>query len=109
MVLRLGRTLLLVLLVVGVCGMHTLGHLSHDKGHAAVAQAPVALDQGNGLPGLDPGVVCLAVLTSMVFLLLAVVWAGMLPWPLRAVRRTWRVRGVARAPPRLTELSVMRI
>ncbi|MFI6291979.1 DUF6153 family protein [Nonomuraea sp. NPDC050790] len=109
MALRLGRLLLLVLLVVGVCGMHTLGHLSHGEPHAVAVQAPVAVDQDDGLPGMDPGVVCLAVLTSMVFLLLALVWAGTLPSPLRAVRRFWRVRGVARAPPRLAELSVMRI
>lgn len=134
--MRVARWLLLVMLAVGVCGMHTLGHLStghgrgspaghgqpadHDRNPAppfpsnatsvvGAGLAEAVVDAGGEVPGFDPGAVCLAVLTSMLLLLLAAVWAGTRVWPQRVVRVSWQVSGVARAPPRLAELSVMRL
>ncbi|MEU8246442.1 DUF6153 family protein [Nonomuraea sp. NPDC048916] len=88
---RVSRWMLLVLLCVGVVGMHTLGHSgSHQPGshqrqhevaeptHGVGTPSPVAGDTrpaGERLPDLDPGAVCLAVLTSFVLLLVAVVRA----------------------------------
>ncbi|WP_157246233.1 hypothetical protein [Nonomuraea typhae] len=101
---RFGRWLMLFLLVLGVSGMHTLGHSAHASGSAH--GAPAATD----LPELDPGDVCVAVLTSTVLPAPPVLgWAAVaLPprWTTGGVRRA---HGVARAPPRLSELSVMRI
>ncbi|RSN12630.1 hypothetical protein DMB42_10575 [Nonomuraea sp. WAC 01424] len=116
---RFVRGLLLVLLALGVCGMHTLGHLDGRHGgspgrHGTVAQeAPAVLPAGaqavageHRMPGFDPTSVCLAVLTSLLIILLAAVrfWtrrragagAGDLP----------PARPVARPPPRPTSLRL---
>ncbi|MFI7130700.1 DUF6153 family protein [Nonomuraea sp. NPDC050153] len=135
--------LLPLLLALGVAGMHTLGHLASHHGvaaqgshaHAAPAhafgQAPAqvfgqafGMNAGQGrdavaicsrdAAGFDPSNVCLAVLTSVIALLIAVVWAATLRW--RAGMGGWAspARTAARAPPRRlapspAALSVMRI
>ncbi|MET7336619.1 hypothetical protein [Nonomuraea sp. NPDC005650] len=78
----------------------------HDRDAVSICSQDAA--------GFDPSDVCLAVLTSVIALLIAVVWAAMLRW--RAGMGGWasRARTAARAPPRrLTPspavLSVMRI
>ncbi|MBB5783512.1 DUF6153 family protein [Nonomuraea jabiensis] len=120
--------LLPLLIAFGVAGMHTLGHLgSHHGGavtqgshvHAASVES-FGMDRSEpaicsrDAVGFDPSDVCLAVLTSAVALLIAVVWAAMLCW--RAGMGGWGspARTAARAPPRrpapgLAVLSVMRI
>ncbi|MGW3352755.1 DUF6153 family protein [Nonomuraea rubra] len=120
------RAALLVALALGVCGMHTLGHL--DGGHGGsshgmqVAPAVVSvLPAGSEtfapddkMPGFDPTDVCLAVLMTFVIVLLIATWA-------RVGRRgddngetrpslSW----AARPPPKLTSrrlaiLSMLRI
>ncbi|MEV4358015.1 hypothetical protein [Nonomuraea sp. NPDC049625] len=120
--------LLPLLIAFGVAGMHTLGHLGSHHG-GAVAQgshvhaSPVesfGMDRGEvaicsrDAAGFDPSDVCLAVLTSVIALLIAVVWAATLYW--RAGMGGWGspARTAARAPPRRLApnpavLSVMRI
>ncbi|MEV4020433.1 DUF6153 family protein [Nonomuraea angiospora] len=120
--------LLPLLIAFGVAGMHTLGHLASHHG-GAVAQgshvhaspmesfgtdrSEVAICSRDAA-GFDPSDVCLAVLTSVIALLIAVVWAATLYW--HAGMGGWGApaRTVARAPPRrlapsLAVLSVMRI
>ncbi|WP_345570597.1 DUF6153 family protein [Nonomuraea rosea] len=127
---RVARAILLVALALGVCGMHTLGHLdgrhggSATGGHAMEAVAPTSLPvvpaglqafvPDRGMPGFDPADVCLAILMSFVVLLLTAAW-------IRAGRRAdvrggtlSSVRQVARPPPRLMSrrlaiLSMLRI
>ncbi|NUW32649.1 hypothetical protein HTZ77_14580 [Nonomuraea sp. SMC257] len=143
---RGSRLALLVLLVLGVCGMHTLGHVGLHRAHGGTAAphrshgttvadhtrldhtrsesarsdhtgrhaAGQASSAGGQLPDLDPGSVCLAVLTSLLLLLVAAARA-------RARRGTeppdaiGRVAGrIARPPPlplslRLARVSVLRI
>ncbi|NUW43602.1 hypothetical protein [Nonomuraea rhodomycinica] len=162
---RGSRLALLVLLVLGVCGMHTLGHVGLHRSHggtatpqrshgATAAPAPAdharaggtrpdhtrpggtrpdhtradptrpdhtgrhaageASSAGGQLPDLDPGSVCLAVLTSLLLLIVAAARA-------RAGRgehtpdAAGQVAGrTARPPPRplslrLARVSVLRI
>ncbi|WP_433436532.1 hypothetical protein [Nonomuraea sp. CA-141351] len=129
------RWLLPVMLVLGVWGMHTLGHLSsHHSETASFGSYTMSLDvSAHGgterraelvgtvpaadtpsMPWLDPTAVCLAVLSSVVALLIVVTWVAGRRWlggsPGRA---PWAGR-VARPPPRrlapaLAGLSVMRI
>ncbi|MGW3353624.1 DUF6153 family protein [Nonomuraea rubra] len=122
------RAVLLVALALGVCGMHTLGHL--DGGHGGSSSAhgmeavpavtsviPAGMESfvpDGEMPGLDPTDVCLAVLMTFVILLLIATWV-------RAGRRgddkgaTHPSAGqVARPPPKLTSrrlaiLSMLRI
>ncbi|WP_188195955.1 DUF6153 family protein [Nonomuraea sp. SYSU D8015] len=127
--LRAARGLLLVILALGICGMHTLGHV--DGGHGGspstahgmgVTQEPlVAVPPGlrafvpeREAPGFDPAGVCLAILTSFIVVLLIAAWVrtgqrsdggGGAPSP---------VQRVARPPPkptslRLARLSILRI
>ncbi|MER7366190.1 DUF6153 family protein [Nonomuraea wenchangensis] len=123
------RAVLLVALALGICGMHTLGHLDgrhggsssapHDMQAAAavVSGLPAgmeALVPGDRMPGFDPTDVCLAVLMTFVVLLLIAAWA-------RVGRRgdgkseTCTSAGqVTRPPPKLTSrrlatLSMLRI
>jgi hypothetical protein len=129
---RVPRWLLLVALVLGVAGMHTLGHLGPHHGTGAMSslsmpgaapetppvprppavhQDPRALVRG-GMPGLDPTSVCLAVLTSSLILLLLTTWL----WRRRTCGEAdagGPVYYVARPPPRrttprLAQLSVLR-
>jgi hypothetical protein len=128
---RLSRWVLLVLLVVGVSGMHTLGHadLSHGHGEAAAASMPMgqtphpgmggavsssAASSSGELPELDPGTVCSAVLTSLLLLFLGARRGRLLGrrrTPPAAVSDT----GSAGRPPpgslalNLTRVSVLRI
>ncbi|MGN9843649.1 hypothetical protein ACTMTI_36545 [Nonomuraea sp. H19] len=127
--LRFARGLLLIVLALGVYGMHTLGHL--DGGHAGypsdahgmvVAEKTLpSLPAGilafvpeHGMPGLDPTSVCLAILTSLVIVLLmaASIRAGRRLGEGGAVRPP--ARQVARPPPKptsltLASLSILRI
>ena len=125
---RVVRGFLLVLLALGVCGMHTLGHL--DGGHGGtssdvhgmgVVQEPVPMAPAGlqafvperDMPGFDPTDVCLAVLTAFMVMMMLAAWIK--------VRRTGgrgrsrpSVRQVARPPPktaslRLASLSMLRI
>lgn len=131
--LRMSHRLLLIALVLGVAGMHTLGHLDHQRGHggtpaafehASTAEHGVPEARSMLLPALmpqagqlisrlddtpltpDPSSVCLAVLTS--FLLLLIGMASM--W----TRRISQARTadaspmplVARPPPRRTALRL---
>jgi hypothetical protein len=119
--LRVARGLLLVVLALGVYGMHTLGHvhgrnggLSSDAHGMNVAQEPLpvvpaglrAFVPEHEMPGLDPTSVCLAILMSLVVMLVVAVWT-------RVGRRTNDgfgglppVRQVARPPPRSTSLRL---
>jgi hypothetical protein len=127
--LRVARGILLVILALGVCGMHTLGHVhgrharSPSDAHGmGVSQEPLvaipaelrAFVPEREMPGFDPTSVCLAILTSfMVVLLIAA--------SVRAGQRSdggggapAAVPRVARPPPkptslRLASLSILRI
>ncbi|MFI6741658.1 hypothetical protein ACIBI9_52850 [Nonomuraea sp. NPDC050451] len=120
--------LLPLLIAFGVAGMHTLGHLASHHGVAVVqgshvhASPVTAFEMDRSEPaicsrdavGFDPSDVCLAVLTSVIALLGAVVWAATLYW--HAGMGGWGspARTAARAPPRRlapspAALSVMRI
>ncbi|MFB4284067.1 hypothetical protein ACBJ59_52885 [Nonomuraea sp. MTCD27] len=124
---RVARAVLLVALALGVCGMHTLGHLDGRHGgpfagaHAMEVFTPTphqaelpAFGPDHGMPGFDPTDVCLAVLMSIIVLLLSAA-------RIRAVRGAGAgggalssVRLVARPPPKLTSrrlaiLSMLRI
>ncbi|MFC4111051.1 DUF6153 family protein [Nonomuraea zeae] len=125
-VLRAG---LLVALALGVCGMHTLGHLdgrhssSSSTAHgmqapaAVVAVVPAGMEAfvpDGEMPAFDPTEVCLAVLMTLVVLLLIAAWT-------RVGRRrddeseTRSSAGqIARPPPKLASrrlaiLSTLRI
>ncbi|MEV4014272.1 DUF6153 family protein [Nonomuraea angiospora] len=122
---RVSRWVLLLLLVVGVCGMHTLGHLRGHSGHGGAMSASMpaaqmpdpsagsAFSRGE-FPDLDPGAVCLAVLTSVFLLLLVMLRAhAHRRWEMMAAAGWYRGQ-VARPPPqliasRLARLSVWRI
>ncbi|MFF0865799.1 hypothetical protein ACFYUV_28885 [Nonomuraea sp. NPDC003560] len=126
-ILRRGaRALLLVVLALGVCGMHTLGHVNarHDMANArhglAVAHelpvapvAPVAalagLAPGHEMPGLDPAGVCLAVLTSLLVVVLLALWAGVRRRAVGGAGPGPAFRPVARPPPRPTSLRLARL
>ncbi|MCK2217101.1 hypothetical protein MF672_025390 [Actinomadura sp. ATCC 31491] len=112
------RAILLVALALGVCGMHTLGHL-HGRQHGTaphpqVVAASGTFAPGHELPDLDPANVCLAVLASFIVLLLSGVRtrvgrpAGAGGEPVTDVRPS------ARPPPgatsrRLAVLSILRM
>lgn len=129
---RASRLLLLVALVLGVAGMHTLGHLDHRRGHGGTAVAfghasiadhevpkapttlrPLLMPQAGQLASgrddtplpLDPSSVCLAVLTSFLLLLIgmASLWTRQL-----AQARTADTSPTlaARPPPRRTALRL---
>jgi hypothetical protein len=106
---RAAKWLLLVMLVVGVCGMHTLGHVSSGHGplHGVSAVAGPG-GEGAALPAMDPDTVCLAVLTSMSFHALALVRGWVKGWSPPSVRVVRQGAGVARAPPRITS-CILRI
>lgn len=123
---RLSRWALLVLLVVGVCGMHTLGHpgTSHAHGEAAVASMPAghlpaavmgdAVSSSGELPDLDPGTMCLAVLTSLLLLWAAARRGRLLGHAETPFGAGPDVRRAGRPPPpfmalRLSRVSVLRI
>ncbi|MEU4324818.1 DUF6153 family protein [Nonomuraea dietziae] len=126
---RVSRCILLVVLAVGVCGMHTLGHLGRRTaastgaaGVHAMAHGPAepeggevgAAPMGAPMPGLDPTSVCVAVLTSLLILLLVARRARARGTAGAAARPAWPGRGVARPPPeptavRLARLSVLRL
>jgi hypothetical protein len=127
------RWLLLVALVLGVVGMHTLGHPepshAHDKGVVPAAHswegpsrswsgptAVLPLDEDRAatrqtshedLPTLDPLAVCLAILAPVT--LLVVAWfAVRVRHPAVAglsTRGGWG-RGVVRPPPRRTAVRL---
>ncbi|MER5628327.1 hypothetical protein ABT061_45650 [Streptosporangium sp. NPDC002544] len=127
---------LLIALILGVAGMHTLGHLDHRRGHdgtpAAFGHAftadhgvpkartvlrPTLMPQAGQLvserddtpPALDPSSVCLAVLTSFLLLLI-----GMAPLWTRQISQARSADAsptllVARPPPRRTALRLARL
>ncbi|WP_086567235.1 DUF6153 family protein [Streptosporangium minutum] len=121
------RLLLLITLVLGIAGMHTLGHADHGgdrPGAAAEHRGPDAAlapppapesvdgwwvsDTDSDLPRLDPASVCLAVLTALLVLLLGALWAR------RRAPRAGTVAlasspPVARPPPRRTALRLARL
>ncbi|MEB8342719.1 DUF6153 family protein [Streptomyces endophyticus] len=121
------RLLLFAALLLGIVGMHTLGHPSgHDAAMPTEsAHVAMAAEHGSaatvherpdspGHSGMDPLNVCLAVLGSLTLLLLTAVVLRPL---LVAVAPGPRARGLALAqrpnppPPRrlLSQLSVLRI
>ncbi|MFI7423886.1 hypothetical protein [Nonomuraea sp. NPDC049684] len=123
-ILRRGaRAFLLVVLALGVCGMHTLGHVNarHDMANArpvlAVAHelpaAPLAalagLAPGHEMPGLDPAGVCLAVLTSLLVVVLLALWVGVRRRAVGGAGPGPAFRPVARPPPRPTSLRLARL
>ncbi|WP_353942202.1 DUF6153 family protein [Streptomyces sp. HUAS MG91] len=123
-----GRFLLLVALLLGIVGMHTLGHpTGHAAGHAMAPEhtvrAPAAVHGATpsthehempGDGGMDPLSVCLAVLGSFTLLLLL---AAAPLRPASAIALGPALRGLSHAhrphppPPRttLSLLSVLRI
>ena len=129
------RRLLLIALVFGIAGMHTMGHpgsahgpageivtgsdhswagpavaSAHDAASDAVRQSP-----GGDLPGTDPLTVCLAVLGSLALLTLALLVVRVRHGAVaRPPVRTGRGVDGGRSPPkptgvRLALLSVLRI
>ncbi|MEU4235132.1 hypothetical protein AB0F17_63610 [Nonomuraea sp. NPDC026600] len=115
--LRVVRGFLLVILALGVYGMHTLGHVEGGHGGSSAAgmvrefvpEGMRAFVPEGGMPGLDPTSVCLAVLTSFVIVLVLAAW-------IKARRRTFRdpwslspVQQVARPPPKRTSLRLARL
>ncbi|WP_113700717.1 DUF6153 family protein [Nonomuraea lactucae] len=118
---HLSRWALLVLLVIGVCGMHTLGHpgSSHGQSETAVASMPMghmppsimdgAVSSSGELPDLDPGTVCLAVLTSLLLLFLDARRGRLIgrgETPFAAGPDTGRA---GRPPPRFMALELIRV
>lgn len=118
---RLSRWALLVLLVVGVCGMHTLGHpgSSHAHGEVAVASMPAGhmpppvmgdvVSSSGELPDLDPGTVCLAVLTSLLVLLAATRRGRLRGRGETPFGAGPDVRRASRPPPRFMALRLSRV
>ena len=132
---RASRWLLLVILALGVCGMHTLGHL--DSGHgrdggatmaahgfpADGAIAPMSFPGAAAadfsapvprMPELDPTSVCVAVLTSLLLLALATLRTRARRISHGLTDTALSVLGVTRPPPRrpaerLAQLSVLRL
>lgn len=129
---RVARRLLLLMLVLGIAGMHTLGHPEPGHGRHGMTMAGHSWDGPGAVspqvedphavrqapaekpPGLDPTTVCLAILTALALLVCAALaWYG---WRPAAGRPggLGRVPYVARPPPertavRLARLSVLRI
>ncbi|MFI6177640.1 hypothetical protein ACIA8R_19070 [Nonomuraea sp. NPDC051191] len=124
-ILRRGaRALLLVVLALGVCGMHTLGHVNarHDMAlaheapaaHAGLQSGHAGLQSGHEMPGLDPAGVCLAVLSSLLVVALLAFWVGARRRAFGGTGAGSSLRPVARPPPRptslrLAHLSILRI
>ncbi|MCG5213192.1 hypothetical protein [Streptosporangium sp. KLBMP 9127] len=123
---------MLVILALGVCGMHTLGHL--DSGHGRVggatmaahgfpadeAIAPMSFPAADfstpvpRMPELDPTSVCVAVLTSLLLLALATLRTRARRIAHGLTDSALSVLGVTRPPPRspaerLAQLSVLRL
>lgn len=116
---HIARWLLLMLLCLGICGMHTLGHVEGTHGSTMGTSAPHQSMTDGVIPpdhdsGADPSAVCVAVLTSLLLLLIGAV----------RVRRMHRARAhggsanagrpSARPPPLqisllLTRVSVLRL
>ncbi|GAA3236002.1 hypothetical protein [Nonomuraea helvata] len=129
LVLRVARAFLLVVLAMGVYGMHTLGHVhgrhsrpSSDAHGMSVGEEPLlvvpaglrAFVPEHEMPGLDPTSVCLAILTSFLVMLLMAAWARVGRSTYDGVGGPPPVRQVARPPPkptsvRLAGLSMLRI
>ncbi|MFI6316428.1 hypothetical protein ACIBG8_02860 [Nonomuraea sp. NPDC050556] len=103
--MRVARWFLLVALALGVCGMHSLGHVA--SGHAVHDQAS---GMGEKAPDLDPTAVCLAVLTSLLILFVAALAGRSRRAAAGGTGARASVPGVARAPPgRTRSLVVLRI
>lgn len=129
------RWLLLIALVLGITGMHTLGHPEsahghhgvvvvgsehswggpmvaspRDGDHHAVRQAP-----DNGFPKLDPLTVCLAIMASLALLALSLYALRVRPAAMTGPStHGGQGMSIARPPPkrtavRLALLSVLRI
>ncbi len=128
--LRLLRRLFLLMVILGVFGMHTLGHPESGHGHGDVVAMPAHMSgdepravtvamadvasAGPTLPDFDPASTCLAVLTSFLILLLAALRVRSRRWSSVLARTGVWVRCVPRPPPRrvaldLTRLAVLRI
>lgn len=123
------RAVLLVALALGVCGMHTLGHLDGRHGGSSAAAhgmkaapGPVSVVPAGseafvperGMPGFDPTDVCLAVLMAFVVLLLIAAWTRVGRRSADEGRVRLSVMQVARPPPKLVSrrlaiLSMLRI
>ncbi|WP_283133136.1 DUF6153 family protein [Rhizohabitans arisaemae] len=114
--------MLLGTLLLGVVTMHTLGH--PDMGHGAHGKVAVAghaqasagsLESevrsapGGALPDLDPTTVCLAVLTALLALIIAMAarWLRSDPWAAGAERTS--ASAVARPPPRRRRANPARL
>ncbi|MEV0143859.1 MULTISPECIES: hypothetical protein [unclassified Nonomuraea] len=127
--LRVARGLLLVSLALGVCGMHTLGHVDGRHGGSppdahrmGVAQEPLAAVPAGlrafvperEMPGFDPTSVCVAILTSFMVVLLIAAWGRVRQRSDGRAGGPADVPRVARPPPkptslRLASLSILRI
>ncbi|GAA0964913.1 hypothetical protein GCM10009555_003150 [Acrocarpospora macrocephala] len=132
--LEASRWLLLLALVLGVLGMHTLGHIDAEHAHAELPpvsehavnphgflEAPVLAGPpadgisvaGGQVPGPDPTSVCVAVLTVLALLLgLPSTWSRLATGIAAASGTSGPL--AARPPPertalRLARLSVLRI
>jgi Family of unknown function (DUF6153) len=120
------RAVLLILLALGVCGMHTLGHLdgrhhaSLADGHGMTMPGPAAgpghpaIGSDPGMLGLDPTDVCLAVLSVFMVVMGLAAWLGTRRRTQTRAGSLSPARQVARPPPkptslRLASLSVLRI
>ncbi|RCV55861.1 DUF6153 family protein [Marinitenerispora sediminis] len=124
------RALLLLCVLTGVAGMHTLGHPHPEEHRAAAAVSVPAADHAepstartamdgpdsgsDSPPPMDPTAVCLAV-GGLVLALLGVAAAALPRWPGTAARARARVRrrpAPDESPPRppsLSRLQVLRI
>ncbi|MDF5753620.1 hypothetical protein [Spongiactinospora sp. TRM90649] len=120
------RLLLLLLLVLGVTGMHTLGHATTHHAMADAGSHSVGVSAGHGpavagglvapgrdLPDLDPGAMCLAVLTSLLLLWIGTARLRAQRLALAVLRRSGPRLRPARPPPpgmalRLTRVTVLR-
>jgi hypothetical protein len=134
--LRASRRLLLLMLVLGVCGMHTMGHLNPDHAQGMASVTPMhgapsgsdAMDSrstpsaagssqeghltstsGTGMPGFDPSAVCLAVLASLLVLTVAVTWIRARCVSEGLIGAVASVRRVARPPPKRNALRLARL
>jgi len=130
------RRLLLIALVLGIAGMHTLGHPASAHGHDGVIVAssehswsgPMAASPHDGdhhavrqaapdksFPKLDPLTVCLAIMASLALLVLARYASRARPAAMAGPSAPGgRGMSIARPPPkrtavRLAFLSVLRI
>ncbi|MFG1702617.1 hypothetical protein ACFLIM_05435 [Nonomuraea sp. M3C6] len=122
--LRVVRGFLLVVLSLGVYGMHTLGHLDARHGsppadahgmNVAQEAAPatpaglLAFVPDPGVPGFDPTSVCLAVLTALMVVLAIAAWITTRRRTGGQGRSPSAVCQVARPPPKPTSLRLARL